>query len=213
MTAVDIIFITVIIIGLLGALIVSDLKTKKIKRDLKHASLELDFSRSAFDFGAFIQEWSSAENQMIKLIEDTSVDRVLILRAWNGQEKPKWTTSVFQMRDAIQAPINYIHTELDTDYVNKLNSLAKGTWNGYFEINKDSGENLINNIYKAEEVKASFWSLIDRKPFEDDTTLICYMSFATTTANKLTPKEILQCKAVVEKIKLAYSIYYENKES
>ena len=46
----------------------------------------------------FDQFWAGIENDLKSLLDETCIDRFLVLRAFNGQEKPKWTNAIFQMR-------------------------------------------------------------------------------------------------------------------
>jgi len=85
------------------------------RRKVDQAQLEMRFQRAALSFPEFVEEWTDIQQALLDLMETTSVDRFLILRAWNGHLEPRWTTAMYQMRTGVEVPVAYVHFELDRD--------------------------------------------------------------------------------------------------
>ena len=206
--------IIIAIIGLIGTVIVAYIQDRakartirKLKHENEQAKFELDISRSAFDFTNFVSEWSELNKEILSLIEETEIDRFLILRAWNGQSSPKWTTAVLQIRANGQEPVQYIHFELDQDYIDKLNSLYI---NNYNQMNVQNLPNSkIKDVYLSENVKSSLWAMIDKREYESGHFAVTYCSFSTHELEDITESTATRCKIIADRLKGASSMFHK----
>ena len=173
-------------------------RTECIRR--KQAENEIIFNRAALGFPDFVHEWDNIGHDLVALINETEVDRVLILRAWNGRLEPRWTTAVYQMREGDQAPIAYVHFELDDDYVRRIREIAQ-QGSTYFRVD-DLPECAIRNVYHAEGVVASYWSYINSVETSDgQSTAIAYASFSTHDPDGLSEETQTKCRIVTGRLK------------
>lgn len=197
-------------IGLLGVLISAwyGYRTKYRGEEQEshradQAENEMKFQRAALSFAAYLEEWAVIESDARYLLENTNVDRFMILRAWNGARDPKWTTSVYQMRMEGQEPIQYVHFELDADYQSRLREISDRRFMT-FAVD-EIPESFIKRIYQAEGVKHSSWFLIDEHELEREdgnkAKAITYCSFATHGDEPLTPDELTRCQILVGRLK------------
>lgn len=193
---------------------IEKLKQESEQKKIENEQLrnELAISSKVLDFAGFLEEWSGIDDSIKDIFTTTNVNRILILRAWNGSTSPKWTTSVYQRRAEDQAPISYIHFELDTDYVNRLNEIFtcgnNYCSNAYYVVDEmpDSAE--LKNVYHNEKVNATLWCSLDRTRLSEHSTALTYISFSTTIAEKITQDEQTKCKLLVGMLKGAIHHYY-----
>ena len=163
-----------------GSIIVAVIQTRnknKLLKQSKNLKNEISFSKSSLDFGLFLKDWAYLYNEITDLLENTEIDRFLILRAWNGSFDPKWTSAVMQIRQGEQEPVSYVHFELDKDYVNRLRLLDDNSLN-YFKV-EEIEDSAIKSVYEAEGVKASVWGLIGKQETEKGSAAITYCSYST----------------------------------
>jgi len=192
----------------LAAILLKEHKArKKSQNELEQAKAELSFSRTAMDFGAFMEEWEETYEEMNNLMATTNVDRILISRAWNGKADPKWTTAVFQMRQGKQEPISYVHFELDEDYVNRLREIT--IRNTSYWVVDEMPESYLKDIYDTEGVKATMWAILDEKDGSNGSKAITYCSFATHNAELMDTPTITKCKIVVGRLKGIAANFYK----
>lgn len=196
--------IIVALIGLAGVAISTWLGWLKWRAQLRRgnrAEQELKFQAGALDFSGFLQEWDGVHHDLKTLMQETEIDRFLILRAWNGSLAPRWTTAVFQMRQGAQDPISYVHFELDDDYVSRLRQIAK---DGPLLIDVDHApSSAIKDIYEAEGVTASAWFHLETSTLEEapGCAAITYCSFATHSAEKMDEKTFTRCRTIAGRLK------------
>lgn len=171
---------------------------KRLNVKLIEKEKELEVHRDTFDVTTFLQKWDSFYWDLQKLMHDTSLDRFLILRAWNGVLSPKYTTAVLQIRQGAQEPTSYVHVELDTDYVDKLMIVRQKGY--YYFLVDELPDSLIKTIYLAERVTASFWYYIDYKQFAENTR-ITYCSFATHNPKGFSTEEITKMRLIGDRLK------------
>jgi hypothetical protein len=169
-------------------------------RELDIAKKELSFQSHALSFGAFLEDWASTSEAMQLLMNETAIDRILILRAWNGTMTPKWATAVFQMREIGQQPVQYIHAELDDDYIERLRKIVSGNIISFSVI--DQPDSFIKDIYSAEGVKSSCWAYINSQQVADSEAVsISYASFSSSTAEVLDAATITKCRILAGRLK------------
>lgn len=190
---------------LLSILITAYFARKKLtieKAKLGLAERELAFQSDALDFTVFLQDWQNTFDELNAIISETEIDRILILRAWNGELIPRWTTAVYQLREEGQHPRQYIHFELDSDYVTRLKEIS-GTGQIYFnvdDINPDTAK--IKQVYKAEGVKASYWAHIETLSLKNSSAqAIAYISFSTHVQDEISEKTRTRCMIMAGRMK------------
>jgi hypothetical protein len=170
------------------------------RQKLMQAEQEIRFQRAALNFPEFVEEWGEIGRELVSLIEETEVDRFMILRAWNGYLEPRWTTAVYQLRAAEQAPIAYVHFELDQDYVHRVKQMATG--GPIHMVTAELPESEIKRVYQAEGVTASMWAHLDTFETSDGKArAVAYCSFATHLDTLLTEKTMTRCRIMVGRMK------------
>lgn len=199
--------VSVVLAALLGYL-ASSRKTKRQNESLKH---ELKLQARIFDFSTFVHEWDSIMQDVQELMQKTEIDRFLILRAWNGYNTPKYTTAVVQIRQGKQEPIQYVHFELDEDYVERLKLIVNS---GYatFKVN-EMPPSFIKSVYETEEIKTSFWAYLARLRIDSEHQAITYCSFSSRSANELSPDTITRCRILIGRLKGAALAFQESMKS
>ena len=165
---------------------------------------ELKFQAAALDFSDYMREWNEINAEILALFKETSIDRFLILRAWNGELQPRWTTAFFQMRSEGQQAFSYTHVQLDDDYVNRLRDTI-GSGSIVFSVT-DAPPSLIKSIYDFEGVKHSAWFSIDKTFLNHpngkrEAAALTYCSFASRNDEPLTDAEIIRCRMIASRIK------------
>jgi hypothetical protein len=166
----------------------------------KAAEAELRIQRAALGFSDFVQEWNAITADLDFLLNETAIDRFLILRAWNGRLDPRWTTAVFQYRKGRQQPVNYVHFELDIDYVSRLREIGNRNLIHFNVI--DLPESAIKSVYLAEGVKAAAWFHLHTYNLTDsDSAAITYCSFATHEDEGINDATLIRCKLIVDRLK------------
>lgn len=179
-------------LGLAGACFTAwiGLKLSRQKAMTDQAVREVNLQRQALDFSEFLSDWTGTLKELEVLMETTCIDRFIILRAWNGALAPRWTTAMYQLRQGIQDPVQYVHFELDTDYVDRLNAITQ-RGNLVFEV-KDLPDSAIKEVYLAEGVTAAAWYHLQTVEANGGPSrAITYCSFATHRGGGPIPPEVL----------------------
>ena len=189
--------------GLLGTAIASYYGYLKIvaeHRKSDQLKRELDFQQASLDFGSFMHEWGGTLKEIEKLLEETSIDRFLILRGWNGMLDPRWTTAVFQLREGEQQCFSYIHFELDNDYVARLHEIGH-TGIKHYTVSEMPENAAIKSVYETEGVVEAVWSHIETKEIPGTKSrAITYCSFATHTG-PITEADVTRCRILSGRLK------------
>lgn len=180
--------------------IITLLKLRNASKKEVQLRNELQLQSSALDFGMFMREWSETFKELEAILQETRIDRFLILRAWNGQLTPKWTTAVLQLRQAGQQTYSYVHFELDTDYVDKLRRIID-TGSIQFKV-ATLEDSAVKSIYKNEGITESFWSyLASHKGVDAESIVHTYCSFSTRDPDGLTETEITRANMAIGRLR------------
>jgi len=164
------------------------------------AENEMEFQVASLDFSSFMEEWSDVVSELDNLMENTNIDRFLILRAWNGVLSPRWTTAVLQVRQGQQEPISYVHYELDSDYILRLQEISR-TGKIRFDVDALPDDVGIKQIYQAEGVSASAWFHIeDRDLPNSESRAVTYCSFAAHEGS-ISDATFLRCTLLAGRLK------------
>lgn len=133
----------------------------KQKVNLAAAEGELDSKRKSLSLKVDANRWSSVDDAIKALIQDpnNSIDRVLLLRGWNGWRDPHYATAVHQWRAEGQIQVDYLSVPLDKNYVNRMEDMHN---NPPHVIDVDALKNilpwdLITRLYISEQIKHSVW--------------------------------------------------------
>ena len=185
--------------GIVVTALIGYVKVSGQRAQTQLAENELRTTQEGLSFAAFLGDWQNTSKEMSALIAETEIDRILILKAWNGKLNPRWTTSTFQLRAGGQEPRQYIHFELDADYVGKLKHMIAN--NSLSFTVADIPESFIRSVYEAEGVKSSYWSHIESRKRDNAGTSISYASFSSHTADAISPETQTRCMILTGRLK------------
>lgn len=184
---------------------------KNLAEQERHqAESEMRFQRAALEFPDFIEEWSHISEDVVRLIEETCIDRFIILRAWNGHLEPRWTTAVYQIREVGQKPVSYVHFELDIDYVQRLREISI-TNSMMFNVD-DIPDSAIKEVYRAEGVKSAIWAHLHSATTPEGASSHTYCSFATHNEGGIDEATQTMCKIITGRLK-GIALSFDNKIS
>lgn len=187
-------------IAILATALVAWQRVSLERKKATQAVAEMKSMAEGLSFADFLQDWQGVAAELGQLISGTEIDRILILRAWNGSLDPRWTTAVYQMREVGYEPVQYIHTSLDSDYVHRLRDAIQ-SGNVYFVVS-DLNDSLIKSIYEAEGVTASYWAHIQtEKAAKDGTVSMAYMSFSTQSNDGIDPVTQTKCLLIADRLR------------
>jgi len=198
--------VQVAIVGCIGTVLTAVLAyLSKRHSERKHIAKEnqyereLKFQADALSLKVEIKDWDLIMYEVSTLMAETSIDRFLIFCAWNGKDRPKWTTAIYQFRSADQRPVSYVHVEIDADYVDRLTE-AKSAGELYF-VTEEIPQSLIKSVYRSEGVTEAVWYPLRQRKLEgSESVALSYCSFATHTSNKITEHERVRCRMVVNRL-------------
>lgn len=190
-----------VLIGALATAALGFYKARQERAAKVQAQNEVTFQRAALRFTELVGEWAEISEMVTHAIENTRLDRFMVLRAWNGELSPQWTTAVHQIREIDQTPMLYIHVELDTDYIDKLRSVVSS---GYkrFQVNQLADTSLAARIYKREGVTDSLWAHLNSYSVPGtESKAIEYVSFATHHPEGFDDETLTACRLMVGRLK------------
>lgn len=163
---------------------------------LDMAKQEIDLDSYALSF-SFIESWNEIAAKLTEIFKKTRATRFLMLRAWNGYEAPRYTTAIIQYRQGQVEHSDYVHFELDEDYVQKLlNTRRRKMW----KVDTSAeGNTAIGGIYRSETppVKHANWYFIHDEKVDEKRVLITYCSFATDSDEAFTESDEIRHRALV----------------
>lgn len=177
------------------------MRIRELGLRLEQAKQEISFQRDALDVTAFIGDWDGLMAELRSLMSDTSIDRFLILRAWNGHLEPRWTSAIFQLHKEDRQMLSYIHVELDDDYINRLRQITTAG-PVVFTTETASESSLIRGIYETEGVQEAMWAHVESLSVPGATTkAVTYCSFATSKPGGLDAVARTRANLVVGRLK------------
>lgn len=160
---------------------------------------EMRLQAQALDFPKFIEEWGAIATDLEALMRDTPIDRFLVLRAWNGILQPVWTTAIYQMRMGDQEPIQYVHFELDHDYVGRLREISANS-SMCFRV-QDIPQSFIKDVYEAEGVLSSIWWHLNSSQVAGTTgKAVTYCSFSSGDTENLDAITQVKCRLIANRL-------------
>lgn len=177
------------------------MRNRELKLRLDQAKQEIAFQRDALDITGFVGDWEGLMSELKSLMQDTGIDRFLLLRAWNGALDPHYTSAVFQLHEVERPMLSYIHVELDQDYVERLRKMTTG---GPIVFKTDAVDDhaLIRGIYENEGVTESMWAHVETLSVGHSTAkAITYCSFATSHPEGINQHARTRANLVVGRLK------------
>jgi hypothetical protein len=177
------------------------LRIRELGLRLRQAENEIRFQRDALDITAFIGDWDGVMSEIKSLMQDTGIERFLILRAWNGYLEPRWTSAIFQLHREDTQMMSYIHVELDHDYVDRLRSITTAG-PVIFTTADISERSLIRGIYETEGIQEAMWCHIESLSVPGTSTkAVTYCSFGARTLGAFDVRAITRANLVVGRLK------------
>ena len=209
------------LIGFAGVVITAVLGYMGIRYQARRANMaenEMELQAAAMDMSMFLGDWAEIHKSVEELMEASNIDRFLILRAWNGQLTPKWTTSIVQIRRGMQEPLTYQHFELDQDYVNRIRQTVVDRSVRY-QVSK-AEPSAIKRVYEMEGVTEAIWTHIESAPLAKDpeSEACLYCSFATHEAptmgqdNIISENTATKCELITQRLKGLARVFRELQE-
>lgn len=193
--------------ALAGTVATAYFKYKEVKanKTVSHQEKELKIRHQALALPIDLKDWSTIQFNVDKLLDNTSVDRFLVLRAFNGKLDPQWTTAIYQLKRGHMGEIpkieSYVHFGLDDHYRELLVKIHNEEYTEFFT--EDLPEKaLIRSVYENEEVATSRWYKVKSVEY-DDSVAVVYVSFSKFIKEEFTASERNQCAVIVNEIKSA----------
>lgn len=175
-------------------------KVQKLEGQLSQAEHFLAAEAEAMKFEHQFAASARIRDQFQALCEQTEVDRILLLIAWNGVAAPKWTKAIYQFRMGEQEVTEYIHTELDDDYRMRLVEIQDSPNGKVYRVEEMAEHSLIRQIYDAERVKSSLWVFLRARAY-DDGTCYSYLSFSSHHTESISPDVRTRVRLLVNQIR------------
>lgn len=179
------------------------------------ARRELTVQAAGLDFAAFVSDWEGCERELSSLMDETEVDRFVMLRSYNGADVARWVSSIWQLRrytDELgrpEKPVSYTHIELDTDYQMRLRSVVASGSTVIGDV-ASLPDCLIRRIYAKEKVTASAWFLLEAITAEDGSKKLTLCSFATRREGGFSEGTLSECFRVACRFRGAAAAYRLN---
>ena len=135
------------------------------------------------------REWTKFVDTVYQILEETEIDRLLVLVAVNGAQNPTHASCIVDFRQ-VGKQYSYVDVPLDQDYIERLIHIKK---KGIIRFKtKDVPNTLIGEIYSNEGVTECVWSIVGKKhSFTTDQVAYKFISVATHREGGFSnPKEI-----------------------
>lgn len=187
-----------IVITTFGAVTVARMKKRQavIEKENRQYKTEIRYRSDVLSLKMEAADWNRLQNAVQRLLERTPIDRFLILNAYNGENDPKWTTTIHKIVSGQFRVVDYFNFEIDGHYVDVLHKVRSGE-----EVLLDAahlGDSILKRVYQSEGVKQSLWFMIREKRMSDSKTVsISYCSFSTHGDEKIDADTILDCRRIV----------------
>lgn len=174
-------------------------RIRDLENELAQAEREMVSKSKAMSMPRYTSAWETIRSEVTKLIDETEIDRFLILVAWNGKRDPKWVTATVQIREEGKPIEQYIDVEVD-DYYRSLMLKAKDRGPTAFSVSA-LPDCLIKSIYESEGVEQSVWDHISSHDMPDGTREVDFCSYSSSRRGPLSPGTIIRCKLITDRLK------------
>lgn len=144
-------------------------EARQKERQIFHASVTSPFYP--------VKEWTQFSHAVQKFCEESEVDRVLVLVAVNGDERPTHASVVWEYRQT-GPQFSYVDVPLDPDYCDRLSKIKRGSLMRF--KTSDAPGTLVGGFYTTEGVTESIWGLVGtRHSYKTEQLALKYMSVST----------------------------------
>jgi hypothetical protein len=169
-----------------------DIELEKEKLETEHNAIKYDVVTQLLKFS----QYQKIYDAVIKMMNESNVDRFLIFVAVNGKTELRKVTCIFQKykhdNTNVDAVSVYKGLKVDNVYVNYLYDTER---KGSITLETEKIEpSLIKDIYETEGVKWSNWKFICRLNLDEKNDLIAYSSAATFNEDGFKNRDLLAIK-------------------
>lgn len=169
-----------------------DIELAKQKIESEHSIIKYDIITNLLKFS----QYQKIYDAVIKMMENSKVDRFLVFIAVNGKTELSNVTCIFQKYKGDKAELDaiavYRGLKVDDHYI-KL--LKKTELEGTITVNLgDLETSLIKDIYEGEGVKYSRWKFICRVNIDEKNDVIAYCSASTFSNEDYNSQDLLAIK-------------------
>jgi len=145
--------------------------------------------------------WQPVVDAINALMLSSAVDRVLLLTAINGIQRPTHTSAVWQIRLPSNDIVPYINQPIDDDYVDRLFLMKRSRFIRFKTVDLPNSA-FIKGCYLEEGVTESVWVLLGTKANADTGQLAYkYVSFSTHDERGYTDEDVRRIQVVSAELK------------
>lgn len=201
--------VSAISVALISGLLVNRRNKKKVddaEDRAHHAERELEFQTKSLGFDELEHIGVGLNDAIEELMDTSSIDRVLRLKAWNGEDHMKFVSAYRQQRKGSDV-VEYMSYPVDQDYYNRLTK-TRQEGHFFFPVVPSLNSSIMDS-YIAEGLKGSLWvygTTIGLKG--SPSRCIFFMSFASHSDSDFSHELIQQCMRVAERHAYAVREYY-----
>jgi len=145
-------------------------------------------------------------NHFNDILQKTNVDRVLILIAHNGKNKPRYATAIYEqhkdsgdIRLSIGAATKYIRFEFDEHYSKMLKEIE--VEKEVFLSTQEIKSTILGKLYSSENIHHSSVWFLRRINFDAENDVLIFCSLATHQINNFTESEKFEMVLGINHIK------------
>lgn len=168
---------------------------------------ELRFQSQSLGFDEFESVGKELEQEIYDLLDSTAIDRVLKLKAWNGENTMNYVTAYVQYRGRNQRMVNYVNYPVDEDYNRRVHeTFSRG--DVVYEVVDDPQSNIMQS-YIAEKVKRSMWIRgATVRLVGSNSQCKFFMSFATHADTPIDLETQEMCRRICDKHRARVESYH-----
>ena len=158
----------------------SETKIENLQKKLSSATQEIQLDRQAFGLRLTIEQWAEIDRLKKKLFSETSVERILFLRGWNGESDVKYTTAVYQIRSDRSMHEDYIHYPIREDYREHLNE-AKRKSIHFITVKDLLPDSQVAEVYNGEvpPIRHTAWKHLKTQRVDERRAIVTYCSMSS----------------------------------
>lgn len=185
-------------------------QVKEAQKETREMHREMVFQTLSLGFAEFTSGLRSIEQEIDQLRDSTEIDRVLMLKGWNGLREMRYVTAFYQSRSEGQGAVSYINFPTDVDYRERVNH-TRDNRRLYFEVD-DTPNSEIMTAYRAEGLKASYWvhcCTVQLAGSESGSKCIVFMSFGTHGEGGISEQTRASCDRIAEQVAAIVREFYD----
>jgi hypothetical protein len=202
--------VSVAVSGCFALLVARSRRVQRAEERADVAERELGFQTMSLGFDDFESDQQELEQDIKDLLEETNIDRVLKLKAWNGKYHPKYVTAYIQYRQDPSGFVKYVNYPIDEDYGHRLRATRDHGWRIY-TVYDDPDSNIMQS-YIAEGVKVSLWVAVEEVSLVDsESKCVFFMSFSSHTSKTISTTERESCILIAQRYAARVREYHHNR--